>query len=62
MMDPEKIMTSLSNELAAMLKEMSKAKSIEEKMQYSQIVNNLCDSLGVFLDFASDLMDSEFEE
>jgi hypothetical protein len=34
-MDPEKIMEDLLKELTTTLKAMSKAKTIEEKMQYS---------------------------
>lgn len=60
--NPEKIMDSLSNELAINLKTMSKAKTIEEKMQYSQIIKNLCESLGVFLNLASEMMDVDFDE
>ena len=61
-MDPEKIMEDLLNELAITLKAMSKAKTIEEKMQYSEIIKNLCDSLGVFLNLANDMMGLDFEE
>jgi hypothetical protein len=62
LMDPEKIMEDLLNELAITLKAMSKAKTIEEKMQYSEIIKNLCDSLGVFLNLANDMMGLDFEE
>ena len=55
-MDPEKIMESLSKELNGALKAMSKAKTVEEKVAYSKVVKNISESLGVFLDFASDMM------
>ncbi|MGA1840722.1 MAG: hypothetical protein ACMUIU_08870 [bacterium] len=61
-MDPEKIMDSLFKELTEDLKAMSKANTLEEKIKYSQIVSNLCDSLGVFLNLASDLMDMDIDE
>ena len=55
-MDPEKIMDGLSKELSKTLSSMAKAKTAEEKLQYSEVVKNLCNSLGVFLDFASGMM------
>ncbi|MBN1383025.1 MAG: hypothetical protein JXA41_15275 [Deltaproteobacteria bacterium] len=64
-MDPAKIMENLSKELGSALKTMSKAKTVEEKAAYSQIVKNLSESLGVFLELASNLMDyglDEFDE
>jgi hypothetical protein len=61
-MDPEKIMDNLSEELISALKAMSKAKTVEEKMQYSHIVKNLCDSLGLFLNLASEMIGLDFEE
>ena len=41
---------------------MSKTKSLDEKVAYSQVVKNLSESLGVFLDLASNLMDFDFDE
>jgi hypothetical protein len=61
-MDPEKIMDGLSKELGLALKAMAKAKTAEEKLAYSQIVKNLCDSLGVFLDLASQIMECDLGE
>ena len=55
-MDPEKLMDSISKELSTALKAMAKAKTAEEKVQYSQVVKNLCDSLGVFLSLATEMM------
>ena len=55
-MDPDKIMDGLSKELISALKSMSKAKDINEKEVYSRIVKNLCESLGVFLNLASEMM------
>ena len=55
-MDPEKIMDGLSKELNSALKAMSKAKDANEKEVYSRILKNLCESLGVFFDLASEMM------
>ena len=64
MMDPDKIMDGLSKELNSALKAMAKAKDANEKEVYSRIVRNLCDSLGVFLNLASEMMsfDSDLEK
>lgn len=61
-MDPEKLMNDLSKELATALKAMAKAKTPEEKLQYSEIVKNLCGSLGVFLNLISDMAPYGFDE
>jgi hypothetical protein len=67
-MDPDKIMNGLSNELNSALKAMAKAKDVNEKEAYSRIVKNLCESLGVFFNLASEMMpfdsddDSESED
>lgn len=55
-MDPDKIMDALTKELNATLKAMAKAKDVNEKEVYSRVVKNLCESLGVFFDLASDMM------
>ena len=62
-LDPEIIMGNVSKELTAAIKAMAKAKTIEEKVAYSQIVKNMSESLGVFLSLANDMMALEdFEE
>jgi len=61
-MEPDKIMDGISKELTAALKDMAKAKSSDEKLKYSQIVKNLCESLGVFLDLAESLMPFEDDD
>ena len=61
-MDLEKIMDGLLKELTTNLKAMSKAKTMEEKMQYSEIIKNLCESMGVFLNLANEMMGLDFEE
>lgn len=55
-MDPDRIMDGLSKELQVALKAMAKTKNVSEKEAYSRIVKNLCESLGVFLNLASEMM------
>ena len=55
-MDPDRIMDGLSKELNSALKAMAKAKDVNEKEVYSRIVKNLCESLGVFFNLASEMM------
>ncbi|MGD8913986.1 MAG: hypothetical protein PVJ68_14760 [Candidatus Thiodiazotropha sp.] len=55
-MDPENIMTGITKEIEATLKAMDKAKTPEEKLTQSEILKNLCESLGVFLSLAGDIM------
>ena len=61
-MDPDKIMDGLSKELNSVLKAMSKTKDINEKEVYSRIIKNLCESQGVFLKLASDIMPLDFDD
>jgi hypothetical protein len=61
-MDPEKIMDGLSKELNSALKAMSKAKDVTEKEAYSRIVKNICESLGVFFNLASEMMSSDSDD
>ncbi len=61
-MDPEKIMDDLLKELTSAMKSMAKAKTVEEKVAYSQIVKNISESLGVFLNLASNMMGLDLDE
>ena len=61
-MDPEKIIIGLSKELTSELKAMSKAKDVNEKEVHSRIVKNLCESLGVFFNLASEMMPFDFDD
>ena len=61
-MEPEKIIIGLSKELTSELKAMSKAKDVNEKEIHSRIVKNLCESLGVFFDLASEVMSFDFDD
>ncbi len=54
-MEPDKIMSDISKEILTALNAMAKAKTPEEKLMHSEIVKNLCDSLGVFLGLISDM-------
>jgi hypothetical protein len=54
-MNPEKIMNGISKEILAAIKAMGKAKTPEEKLVHSEIIKNLCASLGVFLDLVADI-------
>ena len=62
LVDPEKIMNALTKELNATLKAMAKAKNVNEKEVYSRIIKNLCESLGVFFDLASEMMPFDFDD
>lgn len=61
-MDPDKIMDGLSKEINLELKAMAKTKDINEKEVYSRIIKNLCESQGVFLKLASEMMSLDFDE
>ena len=61
-MDPDKIMDGLSKELNSAMKAMSKTKDLNEKEAYSRIIKNLCESQGVFLKLASDIMPLDFDD
>ena len=61
-MDPEKIMDGLSKELNSALKAMAKAKDVNEKEVHSRIVKNLCESLGVFFNLASEMMSFDSDD
>ncbi len=53
----DKLMDELSGEIERTLKAMAKAKTPEEKLTYSMVVKNLCESMGVFLQAAADYME-----
>lgn len=59
----EKMLESLSNQLSDSLKAMGKAKTVEDKLAYSQIVKNLSESMKVFLTHMmdSDMMDYDYD-
>jgi hypothetical protein len=59
---PDKVMDGLEKELNSALKSMSKTKDINEKEIYSRIIKNLCESQGVFLKLASEIMPFDFDD
>jgi hypothetical protein len=61
-MNPDKLIEDISKELEANLKAMSKAKTAEEKVAYSQVVRNLSESLGIFLSLACEMTECCTEE
>jgi len=61
-MGPDKIMDGLSKELSSAMKAMSKTKDLNEKEVYSRIIKNLCESQGVFLKLASEMMSHDFDD
>jgi DNA-binding Xre family transcriptional regulator len=61
-MDYEKIMNDLFKELNLALKAMAKAKDVNEKEVHSRIVKNLCESLGVFFDLASEMVSFDSDD
>jgi hypothetical protein len=62
LMDPDKIMDGLSKELNFALKAMAKAKDVNEKEAYSRVIKNLCESLGVFFNLASEMMSLDADD
>lgn len=54
-MGPEQLMEGISTGISTTLKAMANAKTAEEKLVYSQVVKNLCDSLGVFLSLLGEI-------
>ena len=61
-MDPDKILNGLSKEINLALKTMSKTKDVNEKEAYSRIIKNLCQSQGVYLRLASEMMSFGYDE
>ena len=60
--DPDRVMNGLSKELNSALKAMSKTKDIKQKEAYSRIIKNLCESQGVFLRLAGEMMSLDFAD
>ena len=53
-MDPEMI-NGLSKQVLSALKAMEKSKNVDEKLKYSEVVKNLCESMGVFLNLITEM-------
>lgn len=54
-MDPDKLIDGISKEMSAALKDMGKAKSVEERLMYSEMIKNLTKSFGVFVGLMNEL-------
>jgi hypothetical protein len=61
MFDPTKAIEKLQDEIDRTLKEISKAKTIDEKLKWSELLNNLTESIGVYFDFITSAMDAEMD-
>lgn len=61
-MDPDQLMDGLSKEINSALKAMAKTKDINEKEVYSRIIKNLCESQGVFLELAAEMMPHNLDD
>jgi hypothetical protein len=61
-MEPDKIMENLFKELGVALKALSNAKTVEEKVSHSQVIKNLSESLGIFLELANPILDEDLED
>ncbi len=49
------MMNGISKEILSTLTAMGEAKTSEERLMYSEILKNLCSSLGVFLGLLGDM-------
>jgi hypothetical protein len=61
MFDPAETIEKLQAEINRTLKEFSKAKTTEEKLKLSELLKNLTQSLNVYFDFLSTVIDSELD-
>jgi hypothetical protein len=61
-MEIDKMMDGMAAELVASLKAMGKAKTVEEKLQYSQVVKNLSESFSAIITAAGDIIPFDEDE
>jgi hypothetical protein len=61
MFDPTEAIEKLQAEIDRTLKEISRAKNIEEKLKLSELLKNLTQSINVYFDFLSTVIDSELD-
>ena len=61
MFDPTGTIEKLQAEIDRTIKEFSKARNTEEKLKLSEVLRNLTQSLNVYFDFLSTVMDSELD-
>ena len=56
MHNPDDILDSTMREAERIIDEMKKTKDLNQRKDQSEILNNLCQSAGVFFDFMSNTM------
>jgi hypothetical protein len=61
MFDPTEAIEKLQAEIDRTIKEFSKARNTEEKLKLSELLKNLTQSLNVYFDFLSTVIDSELD-
>jgi hypothetical protein len=61
MFDPTEAIEKLQAEIDRTLKEISRAKNIEERLKLSELLNNLTGSINVYFDFLSTVIDSDLD-
>jgi len=61
MFDPTGTIEKLQAEIDRTIKEFSKARNTEEKLKLSEVLRNLTQSLNVYFDFLSTVIDSELD-
>jgi len=60
MFDPESVLDPMIEEIQRLLVEMKNAKDLEQRRVQSEILKNVCASLGVFFDFMSDALEVDY--
>jgi hypothetical protein len=61
MFDPTETIQKLQEEIDQALKEISRARGVDEKLKWSELLNNLTDSIGVYFDFVIDSMAADMD-
>ena len=56
MIDPDNVLDPMLAEVTRLLVEMKKTKDLEKRKLQSEIIKNLCESLGVFFDTMTNAM------
>jgi predicted RNA-binding protein Jag len=59
MLGPEKYFELLIEEMASVVKDMSKAKTAKEKLEYSEIIKNLSEAMSAYISSLNEMMDFE---
>ena len=62
MIDPTKVLEPMLAEAERVLGEMKETKDLSERKTQSEIVKNLCESLGVFFDVMTDYAEDDLPE